>query len=765
MLGCKFYLVFIAILLADITAEITSVVAESNATPIARFPVHDVRNCPKEQWFGGSQSSRLLEALPGLGFDHLRHLDMGQVHFYNYSMCKVTTDGKFVIPDSTFIIPIRQSHYKFSADYFDHWDNYTSITSSKVSSGLSLSNILGGSYSNEKLSVKKNQVNYKSKTTRVTFRNTVYNIKLDAAAELHPTFKSKVYEIAARLQNNDTDMAVYLAELLIRDYGTHYITSVETGAVFAKLDYISNSYASQTDFTSVTSSAAFSLPILQLLNSSFDLGYSYSYSAENMKAFFKDRKKSEMFTIGGAPFTPDLNLTRWLLEVPDKMAIIDRTADPLHYAITQSQFPELLPSTVRDVSDYVQKAIGWYYQVNMRPGCTDPSAKNFDFQANYGDSSYCDTQRTYEDMAFGGLYQKCSNRFGSRENLCNNVLRIAQVNPQTGDFSCPSGYTSVLLQSGTVSHSSQFQESKRKCKLFIFCSTHSYLKTYVSHASYQTYWCVAVRSLTPSQYRGYLFGGYFSATNTNPLTGAQSCPPYFRTQKMASDVTLCVSNDYELASTHSVKFGGFHSCRVGNPLAIPANSNATMFTNNTHWPHSCRSGYSQHLVDVDNGCEINVCLENGAFSQKTLLPPYLPPFHRRPPYVPHWTDRLAVVGADNDLLIRDTDGQWRAYPSKSAESMEYIDTVMENSNNNISSGSVIGIAADAASQGPSKWALIALIMSSIALATLVLLLCMTSALTCKVCCGKTKKKKMGKIENIEQGRVPLVCSGAESNQL
>ena len=752
--------IFAVLVLADVALAAAT---ESEVSQASEFPVHDVRNCPSQQWFGGSQTSRLLEVLPGLGFDHLRHLDMGQVHFYNYSTCKVTTDGKFVIPDSTFIIPIQESHYKFSADYFDHWDNYTSITSSKITSGFSLLNILGGSFSKEKRSVKTNQVNFKSKTTRVTFRNGIYNIKLDSAAELHPTFKSKIYEIAARLQNNDTQMADYLSELLVRDYGTHYITSVETGAVFAKLDYISQHYASEAEVTNIASAAAFSLPILQLFNGSFDLGYSYSYSVDKINTFFENRKKSEIFTIGGAPFTPDLNLTRWLLEVPDRMAIIDRTADPLHYILTPSRFPELMPNTIREVSDYVQKVIRWYYGLNLRPGCTNPSAKNFDFQANFGDGSYCDTKLTYEDMAFGGTYQICSGGGGYRDDdLCNGVLKTAHVNPQTGGFSCPPGYTSVFLQEGSVSYSKQYQESKESCSFIFFCKTRTFSRTHVTYATYKTYWCVATKALQTKLYRGYLFGGYFTPTSSNPLTGTHSCPPYFRSHKMAADVELCVSNDYELASTHSVKFGGFHSCRVGNPLAIPSSSNKKMFNSTAHWPHSCPSGYSQHLVDIDNGCEIHVCLENGAFTPKHLLPPNLPPFHRRPPYVPHWTDRLAVVGADNHLLIRNTDGQWKAHSIDSDETKAFIETAMQT--NNITTHSAIGIAAAAAQAGPTKWSLIALIMSSIAMATLILVACMTSIVTCKVCCHKKGGGK-AKEGNVEQGRVPLISTIPESQQL
>ena len=83
--------------------------------------------------------------------------------------------------------------------------------------------------------MKSNQVTYNAKTTRVTFRQRIYQVQLDALGELHPSFKSKVYEIAASVQNNDTDQADYLSDLIIRDYGTHYITSVEAGLYLQKL--------------------------------------------------------------------------------------------------------------------------------------------------------------------------------------------------------------------------------------------------------------------------------------------------------------------------------------------------------------------------------------------------------------------------------------------------------------------------------------------------------------------------------------------------
>lgn len=137
-------------------------------------------------------------------------------------------------------------------------------------------------------------------------------------------------------------------------------------------------------------------------------------------------------------------------------------------------------------------------------------------------------------------------------------------------------------------------------------------------------------------------------------------------------------------------------------------------------------------------------------------------------YGPHWTDRLAVVGADNNLLIRSTRGQWNAHSSESDETKAFIQTAMENYNITESSGAFgVAVGASQEKEGPSKWALISLIMSTVALASFILLACMTSVVTCKVCCGHKKARK-DKVENdyVEQGRVPLIMPpNLESQQL
>ena len=711
------------------------------------YSVFDVRNCRTDRpgQFTVDTSVRQLEVLPGLGFDNLRNLDMGQVHFYNYSACKVTKDGKYLVPDNIFVVPLQEGRYKFFADFYDHWDNYTSTTSSKVNLEPSFfGNLLGlsGSFSREKQTVKTNQVNYDAKTTRVTFRDRVYQVHLDTSAELHPFFKSKIYEIAASVQNNDTEQADYLCELLIRDYGTHYITSVEAGAVFAKVDSISTTYANNIEVTNITSAASFSFPLLQIfnVNSTFDFGFNYRYTQQNMERYFTNQKRSEIFTIGGAPLSPHLDLEQWLKDVPNRMATIDRTADPLHFAIVPSRFPELPIPTVRTIADLVLAATDRYYRLNTKQGCVDPAAQNFDFQANFGDSSLCDTSFSFIDMAFGGLYQTCSHR--GREDVCSRRM-LAQENPLTGGLSCPAGYTPIPLLSGTDSYVGTYTSYYETCTLFFFCSTESSTRTDISYADYETFWCVAINP--PREYRGYLFGGFFTPTNSNPVTGTQSCPPYFRKQKIATDVTVCVSNDYELGSAHSVSFAGFHSCTVGNPLAIPAR-NISSFPDRSDWPRNCPPGYSVHLVVVENGCEINVCIESGAFTQKYLLPPKLPPFHKQPPYIPYITDQLTVIGSDGSILMRNIEGQWKLYPQESKEVRAFVQKVSQNANETSIDPALMNNSPQVQKKSaPSSAAIASIVLSTVTLATLIVLA--SGWMTARVCKRKSKDKESYGMEN------------------
>lgn len=638
--------------------------------------VEGYQNCLKLQtWYNGetNRPPQYLDVLPGLGFDGLHYKDMGQVHIYNYSRCKVAVGGRFVIPDNTHLSPIQTSHYRINTEVFDHWENYTSLTSSGVKFGSDKHSKLSGSFSYEKLSVKENQVNFNAKTTRVVFRNRLFAVSLDPSAKLHPTFRDRIYEIAASIQNEDVDMATYLSELLIRDYGTHYTTSVEAGALMAQLQYISENYANQMQAKNLTNLAELSFPIFTLFsNSTFDFKITHSNNQTQYDSYKHHIEANDIFTVGGAPLTPELEVKNWLEDIPNKLGVIDRTADLLHFAVTPANFPELTPLTALNVSKYIKNATDMYFEINSKRGCLDYKARNFDFQANIRDDTTCHSDMSLDNNYFGGTYQTCSKDRKSRENLCEDMHLSKK-------HTCPDGYKKIKLHSGKVTKAIPYSKTKKRCTLYFFwCSDVTYTETLVSSAYYSVYWCV--KSSESSQSSQYLFGGYFSSTTSNPFTGEQSCPPYFQEENIGVNNKICTSTNYsDLASPYAIKFGGFYSCSAGNPLAnIPQ---SLLAKDKTLWPHGCAPGYSQHLVTVDSGCEISICLEQGLFDKGHVLPPVLPPFHQQPSYLPYWSgDRLGILGAENIYFLRETNGQWQSYSKDSADIKILLEKVRENTN-------------------------------------------------------------------------------------
>lgn len=623
----------------------------------AQYPFGDIRNCPSKSLQDSNQPLYQMEVLPGIGFDALRNIDMGQVHSFNYSLCQISKDGKYLLPDGIFLIPVQESKIEAYADYFDHWDNYTSMTSSSIDFHAGFFSIVSGKFSDEYKSVKSRQVNYQTKTTRVQIRHKLYSVKVQPDAKLHPVFKSRLFDVAANLQNNNTEFAHYLAQLLVRDYGTHYLTSLEAGAILAQTDFISNSYINSLNGDSSSVSASASADFFGKV--SIGGGFGHSTSEQEQTAFITNRKYSEVVTIGGPPFKPNMTLTEWELGVPNALVAIDRSGDPLHFVINPTTLAELPEPTVRQLADLIQKTINKYYRINTRKGCTNPGAENFDFQANVDDST-CEPPLT--NFTFGGVFQKCTvDPKYNTEDLCNAKQNPAlQVNPSTGDLSCPPNYVAIKLHSGIVTHVTQKPVCNNVCHHCGFlgwsrcCQCQSVLAPFLSRASYEAYWCAALPGSEIPQNSGYLFGGFYTSTESNPVTGTMSCPRFFTPLHMGEDIKVCVSSDYERGYAYAVPFGGFDSCLVGNPMATMTTTEAEFAS----WPHDCPHGYAQHLVTVDEGCEIDFCVIENAFKQKGLLPAKLPPFHKHPKYKANVTDTLVVFGVYGTIWEKNTEGQW-----------------------------------------------------------------------------------------------------------
>ena len=516
-----------------------------------QYPSGDVRSCPTQR-LDGDGLLRQMEVLPGAGFDNLRNLPMGEVYDYTYSKCMISKDGRFLLPDNVFLIPVQESKLEVFAEVFNHWSAYSSVNSRSINAEASFFSLISGKFSSEHLSMKTHQVSNSAKTTRVQLRHHFYSVKIQPDAQLSSSFKSRILDIAAYLQNNQSDYAEYLAELIVRDYGTHYISSADAGGIVYQLDYISSDYLNDVnvDSRSVTASASFTFLNSLLGDASASFGYRNFVNSSETEKFYRHRRYSEIHTVGGPPIRPGFTIDEWEKGLREKLVAIDRCGDPLHFAITPDSVPELPLPTVRHVATTVYNAINRYYKLNTHYGCTQQGSPNYEFHANIDDGSCQDPTINF---TIGGVYQTCLVSPGSNVDLCDPENGGAsQINPLTASFSCPAGYRAINLHSGMLSKLTHEWACNKQCEgcgflwLSRCCKCNNVQKSRVSTATYAAFWCAPLKSMPTSSHGGYLFGGSYTTTIVNPITNAMTCPNDYIPLRLGSDIRICVSSDYEL---------------------------------------------------------------------------------------------------------------------------------------------------------------------------------------------------------------------------
>ncbi|KAK3594372.1 hypothetical protein CHS0354_032881 [Potamilus streckersoni] len=584
-----------------------------------------------------------FETLPGGGWDNLMNKEMGRVLNINYTQCKITDDGKYLVSDGVMIIPVKSSEVEIFAELFDHWKSFTSTLSRSINIDVGVNLLvakISGHFSYEHESVKKHQYMDKTSTIRIQARYIRYTAQSQPDTPLHPAFRARLERIAAHVQLNRTTMARYESQLLVRDFGTQIIRSVEVGAALVQLDQVHSTFVRQysSEKTSILASASASFfGIFK-----FDASYKQAATQTMTDQYYKSRTHSKIHTFGGPVFTPNnYSANTWSEGLDDNLVAMDRSGDPIYYVITPEVLPNIPEPTVFEIYSHVEKAVKLYYEHNTYRGCTDMDSPNFNFQANVDDNS---CQQSFTNYTFGGVYQTCL------EPGRNCWSKWSQKNPITGDYSCPPGYKSVFL--------SDFLEPVcYTCWRWLW-----YRYTCCDSIRNRAYWCAAEGEVR--QQSGFLFGGVFTENTINPLTQAKSCPSKFYPLRLLTDLTICVSDDYELGYRFSIPFAGFYSCKSGNPLVINERGPKGHQTSNgmltlasfmrqsgeTTWPRECPEGYSQHLALVYNDCEINYCAKTRTLSSLGL------PKIQRPPYMPSPHE----LTRDGQIILSHDGNTWQA---------------------------------------------------------------------------------------------------------
>lgn len=460
-------------------------------------------------------------------------------------------------------------------------------------------------------------------------RYQLYTVKAYPDFTLDSGFARQAEEIADALENNQTRQATYLSEKMVMNYGTHVITTVEAGALLVHEDYLKASYVQKTDQLSLSTTASANF------FSKLNLSVGPKEATAEQRLYKASTTYSFTQTHGGALFYPGITLEEWQKSTLNNLVAIDRAGVPLHFFLSRASFPHLPEPTVNRMAMFVSQAVERYYKINSRPGCVKPVSKNFNFQANVDDGS-CDGPATKH--SFGGVYQQCTTLTPDADPICQNH---AQKNPDTGAYSCREPFKSIYLQSEVLEQGySQYEchDEKRSCWIFATCSKrvcgHAYR---VRRARINTFWCYSANVTV--DFSGYLFGGLYSLIQRNPLTKSKDCPQNFVAIKLlSSGLMVCLSKEYDGGTQYSVPFGGFFSCRSGNPLAGGL--------------QRCPPQFSQQLAAISDGCQVLYCVHSSVFTSKVLLPINLPPFTNPPLVKMLGTNTVAVMTEGDSAWVR-----------------------------------------------------------------------------------------------------------------
>eukprot|EP00117_Sycon_ciliatum_P038138 scpid30640/ scgid28397/ Macrophage-expressed gene 1 protein len=658
----------------------------------------------------------LLPVVPGNGWDSLNSQNMAQAIALSYKQCKTTPDLQYVIPDSVTVVPLKESTVHQFSEVFRHFSDYTDILSGAMHLDVSYGKF-SGSFDVGYQKNKKEQVTKKSSTTRTQIRHEFYKVEVKADSQLSQTLKNRLLNVGELMLSNMTAAAEYEMELIIRDFGTHVIRSTTAGGVFVQESQISNKFVEALESSDVTVEAAASFNFVAKVGFKFNFNLNKTVETQ----FSGNTTQSTTRTYGGPAYRPEMLVNEWEDGLPANLVTIDRSGSPIQELISEFTLPELPAPIVRRMAIDLDRIAQAYIDYNTHPGCLDTKSPNFDYQANLADTSLCTlAKNTYH---LGGVYVTCSVQGTDTKHVCEG---LQQKNPLTGDYSCPAGYGSVLLHTGT--HNINYPNTK--CQRLIYtcgyqnhqiCSRRICNQNFQSAtAIYQTHWCVRVGSQATS---GYYFGGLYTYRRANPATGGESCPADYYALKMGFALRMCISTLSSATKATAVEFGGFFSCQAGNPLVFVDPGNPTpldtlgfgKLTGSSAWPKTCPTGYVKHLAEVNNGCEMYYCVKVRSFASDSTILLHRPPYGRAYPQPSNSTiDTQSIQGPGGRAWYKNlTSGDWEKEVIARIEP-ERLDSTSELSiDSGLSGNSGLSSDSDDSSPIPNTGIIVAVVIVSL----------------------------------------------------
>ncbi|CAF1185307.1 unnamed protein product [Adineta ricciae] len=551
-----------------------------------------------------------IDVFPGYGWDDLRFLDMNPV--YDIS----NFNDSRVFQSCVEIIPIRQNRISLGSELIDVFDSRTTDYSSNLmisSKGGYLTFRIGGSYSSEYQNVKRQQGEEQTITLRNQIDYLMVEVLLKSSCPLNPQMKYDLMEISTYLENEQTEMATYAAQMFVRNYGTHVTNRIHLGGSLIEEDFIYNSNYQFNEETKRSYHAAAEASFFSTFSISGKFAYSSTSIDNSTEGLKKTIKRRMIQTKGGKVSLLENSMNTWQATVETDPVIVRRAVENITINIVSNKIPELSETALLRVREKIAQAIDTYVQMNVCGGCMNRSSPSFNWIANVDDSS-CAPAET--NAQFGGFIRTCTED----RRLAQRCGQYNMKNFYTQTFECPSGFNQYLIHQ-SVQTETVYREECRRCDLYTrrCCKD---IPDGVGRREIKLFLCNSKTMLRDSLSgllsvsNRYVYGGSYTSVRANPITGMHKCPnDQFKAVQVTSDLIVCLA-DQVFDTRNLPHYGGMFSCSQGNVILPSA-------------AKQCLHGYSSYVMGaIENDCPLYVCLKFDKMPEMQKLPSIiLPPFY------------------------------------------------------------------------------------------------------------------------------------------
>lgn len=433
----------------------------------------------------------------------------------------------------------------------DHMLNYTQSSSLHIEGSTKFKMIkLSASLDYKKIH---NEYSKKSHTVALSHADitVLKNIMNIENVKLADGFRDDVYKGTFCLQKNfppakkENNLAIYYANKILREYGTHIIFSETLGATIDITTTINRALWQGYSSSSLKVSADTEIGKFLKMKGS------YESKTSERKLYNESITQQKINHKGGESWHQGWSYNDWSQTVKDHPIVVSKRVVPIIELITPYNFRNTTNDSIEKFRDILNYATKKHIDDNTQLGCMDPESSNFSPIANVHDITACNFKGTFN---FGGVYQTSTDN----KDIVKNVI--------TQKTSCPSGYTSYPISS-IYDWDDNHEQCFQKCK-----SPNDMLKRVCielckvqepERYQLQAFQCITLTNTGTTN--GVFFGGIYSNKVPNYITGSIGCPSGYTNQVLYHNVHICLA-PYDSGKIYKgVSYGGIFSSSSINP--------------------------------------------------------------------------------------------------------------------------------------------------------------------------------------------------------